>query len=123
HSVKGKRHKKRVLNIPCLVTYETYISKCLVVVISVLSSIIIPNATTSDNSFQISSSIVLAIAIRNSCPEISFVYVINPSEIFGVSDSFIISIVEGKSRRGKLFFDKKYTTQIICLTFASDKKI
>jgi hypothetical protein len=32
--------------------------------------------------------------------------------------------MEGKSQRGKLFFDKKYTTRIttiICLTFASDK--
>ncbi|PKB94047.1 hypothetical protein RhiirA5_365805 [Rhizophagus irregularis] len=68
--VKGTMHKNRVFKIPFLVTYEAYISKCFVVVISVLSSIITPNAVTLDNSSQISSLIVSDIASKNSCPEI-----------------------------------------------------
>ncbi|PKY52632.1 hypothetical protein RhiirA4_408468 [Rhizophagus irregularis] len=68
--VKDMMHKNRVFKIPFLVIYKAYISKCFVVVISVLSSIITPNAVTLDNSFQISSLIVSDIASKNSCPEI-----------------------------------------------------
>ena len=105
--IKYIRHKKRVFKIPSLVIYKTYISKCFVVIISILSSIIISNTIVSNNSFQISSSIVLDIAFKNSFLKIWFTYVIVLSERFGESDSLINSTIEGKILIGKFFFAKK----------------
>ncbi len=105
--VKCTRHKKCVFKIPSLVTYEIYISKCFIIVISIFSSIIIPNTIVSNNSFQISSSIILDITFKNSFSKVWFTYVIILSERFGESDSLINSTIEGKILIGKFFFAKK----------------